>query len=345
MSFMLDEIHEQPQLIQKVIDAERANVRKLCKAIRERGIKMVIMAARGTSDNAALFGKYLFEIDNGMPVALAAPSVITLYDAKFDLSNALVIGISQSGESTDVVEVMRRAKEMGALTAGITNVDGSELTKIADHTLLCHAGEERSVAATKTYTTTLALIYMISDILALEDDLIPRLESAAGMISRVFQVESRIEEIAQRYRYMEECKVVARGMNYATSKEAALKLAETCYVSAEPFSMADLMHGPIAVVDAGFPVFMYAPEGKGFPTMVELAQKLEGWDVETIVFSSEDEILNLATIPVKLPVAVEETYSPLVYIVAGQLFAQYLSVVKGHDPDRPRGLCKVTLTM
>ncbi len=345
MSFMLDEIHEQPHLIQKVIDAERGNVRKLCRAMKERDIKLAIIAARGTSDNAALFAKYLIEIHNGIPVALAAPSVITLYGAKFDLSHALVLGISQSGESTDVVEVIRSAGEMGALTACITNVEGSELTKIADHTLLCHAGEEKSVAATKTYTTTLALIYMISGILASEDELIPQLESSAGMISRVFQVESRIEEIAQRYRYMEECKVVARGMNYATSKEAALKLAETCYVSAEPFSMADLMHGPIAVVDAGFPVFMYAPQGKGYPTMVELADKLAGWEVETIIFSSEDEILQAATIPVKLPVAVEETYSPLVYIVAAQLFAQYLSGVKGHDPDHPRGLCKVTLTM
>jgi glucosamine--fructose-6-phosphate aminotransferase (isomerizing) len=345
MSFMIDEIHEQPQLIQKVLDAERENVRKLCRAMKEREINLAIIAARGTSDNAALFAKYLIEIHNGIPVALAAPSVITLYGAKFDLSHALVLGISQSGESTDVVEVIRSAREMGALTACITNVPGSELTEASDHTLLCHAGEEKSVAATKTYTTTLALIYMISGIMAGEDELIPQLESAAGMISRVFQVESRIEEIAQRYRYMEECKVVARGINYATSKEAALKLAETCYVSAESFSMADLMHGPIAVVDAGFPVFMYAPQGKGFPTMVELAQKLEGWDVETIVFSSEEEILKLATIPVNLPVAVEETYSPLVYIVAAQLFAQYLSGVKGHDPDHPRGLCKVTLTM
>ncbi len=345
MSYMLDEIHEQPQVLQKVIDRERANVKELCRAIRDRGTRMAIMAARGTSDNAALLAKYLFEIETGIPVALAAPSVITLYDAKFDLSNAVVIGISQSGESTDVVEVLRRTKEMGALTAGITNIAGSEITRAADHTLLCHAGEEKSVAATKTYTTTLALIYMISDMLVGEDDLIPDLEAAAGMTSRVFQVESRIEEIAQRYRYMEECKVVARGMNYATSKEAALKLAETCYVSAEPFSMADLMHGPIAVVEPGFPVFMYAPQGKGYPTMLELAGKLEGWDVETIVFSSEEEILQKATIPVHLPVTVPESYSPLVYIVAGQLFAQYLSVVKGHDPDRPRGLTKVTLTM
>ena len=144
---------------------------------------------------------------------------------------------------------------------------------------------------------------------------------------------------------MDECKVIARGLNLATSREAALKLAETCYISAESFSMADLMHGPIAVVDAGFPVFMYAPQGKGFPTMVELAEKLKGWDVERIVFSSEEEILQAATIPIKLPAVVEELYSPLVYIIAGQLFAQYLSVVKGHDPDQPRGLSKVTLTM
>lgn len=345
MSYMLDEIHEQPRLVQKVVDAEIETARALSRAMKEREIDLVIITARGTSDNAAILAKYLFELHNGIPVALAAPSVFTLYGGKFDLSHALMLGISQSGESTDVVAVLRQAREMGALTAGITNVQDSGLARVSDFTLLCHAGEEKSIAATKTYTATLATIYLVSGMLSGKDELIVGLESAGSVMSRVFEVEGRIAEVVERYRYMEECMVVARGINLATCREAALKLEETCYVSAEPFSSADLMHGPIAVVDSGFAVFLYAPPGKGFGPMLGLSGKLAGWDVETVVISTEDEMLSRATIPIELPLSIDEMYSPLVYVIAGQLFAQYLSVTKGHDPDRPRGLSKVTLTL
>lgn len=345
MSFMLDEIHEQPQVIERVVALEVGNIQSLCRAMGERGTVGIGIASRGTSDNAATLAKYVFEIANGIPVSLIAPSVFTLYQAKFDLSRYLILGISQSGESTDVVEVVKRARMMGALTAGITNVPDSSLSEAAEFRLLCHAGEERSIAATKTYTATLTLIYLISSALNNDEAMIDSLRSAGGAIGRVFSIEGDIAQAVERYRYMEECMVTARGINQATAQEAALKLEETCYIVANPFSSAEIMHGPIAVIEEGFPVFLYAPEGKAFSSMMELAVKLQQRAAEMIIISSDDNILRLGRTRIKLAVNIPEILSPLVYVIPGQLFAQYLSITKGYDPDKPRGLSKVTLTM
>lgn len=345
MTYMLEEIHEQPEILERLCEDEYANVRALYDAMEERGIENISIVARGTSDNAATFGKYIIEIVGGMIVSLAGPSIFTLYRRDFDLSKWLLLGISQSGESTDVVEVIKRAKEMGALTAGITNVRGSSLTEAADFDLFCHAGEEKSIAATKTYTATLGVIYLLCSAIARDVQMLSDLKDAANAIRGVFSVQDRIEGIVERYRYMDECMVIARGLNQSTSQEAALKLSETCYVVAKPYSSADFQHGPIATIDEGFPVFLYAAPGPAYQPMLELAEKLEKDRAEIIVISTEDEILSRATIPIKIPVEVDEIYSPLVYVVAGQLFAQYLSLAKGYNPDQPRGLTKITRTM
>ena len=345
MTYMLEEIHEQPEVLERLIGMEYGKVQALWSALNNRGIQHISIAARGTSDNAGTFGKYLLEIVGGVMVSLAAPSVFTLYNAKIDLSKWLLLGISQSGESTDVVEVVKRAREMGALTAGITNVEDSTLGRIADFTLLCHAGEEKSVAATKTYTATLGVLYLLSSVITQKVEILDNLKSAADSMRSVFDIEEQMSRVVERYRYMQECMVIARGINQATCQEAALKLSETCYVVAKPYSAADFQHGPIATIDEGFPVFLYAPPGKGYKAMLELVEELTEDRAEMIVISTEDEILSRATTPIKLPVTVGEIYSPLVYIVVGQLFAQYLSVTKGYNPDHPRHLSKITRTM
>lgn len=345
MTLMLSEIHEQPGVLDRLCDEEFPKIQSLCSDARARGIENICIAARGTSDNAAAFGKYLLEIAGGTMVSLAAPSVFTLYHARFSLEKWLFIGISQSGESPDVVDVLRRAKEMGALTAGITNAAGSILDQAADHTLLCCAGEEKSVAATKTYIATLGILYLLASLSAKRPEMVDDLKSAAQAIRTVFSIERRICEVVERYRYMQECMVIARGINQATCQEVALKLSETCYVVAKPYSGADFLHGPIATVDEGFPVFLFAPPGKGYASLVELADKLREYEAELIIISTEDEILSRATTAIRIPVEVDELYSPLVYVVVGQLFAQYLSIAKGYNPDRPRGLSKVTKTL
>lgn len=344
MTFMLQEIHEQPDWVERAIESERGNAAALAAAIRENDVRFVIIAARGTSDNAATYAKYLFEIVAGMPVALAAPSIYTLYDARLRLGNTLVIGISQSGQGSDVVQVLSSARSAGALTACITNSADSPITQVSDYVLLCHAGEERAVAATKTYTTALAVVALLVGMLSDRRDLLDGLHAMPKRMRATLAMEPVVERAVERYRYMQECAVLARGVNQATALEAALKMTETCYVEAMPFSGADFLHGPIAMVDRGFPCFLFAPEGRAYPSMLELALKVRERGGEMVVTASAPEILQLATTALEVPTITDELLSPLTYILPGQMFACHLSRTRGDDPDRPRGLTKVTIT-
>lgn len=344
MSIMLEEIYEQPQAIARAMEQEYGQTAALVNELREREIRHAVIAARGTSDNAATYAKYLIEIVVGVPVALAAPSVYTLYDADVDLAGTLVLGISQSGQATDVVQTLSAARAAGALTACITNVADSPIVQVSDHVLLCHAGEERAVAATKTYTTSLALVALLAGLWANRNPLLEGLRALPGQIHATLGLDERIAIVAERYRYMQECAVLARGLNQATALEAALKMTETSYLVAKPYSGADFLHGPIAMVSEGFPCFLFAPDGRAFPSMVELALKLRERSAEMVILAHSPEILELAAKPIAIPVEVGELLSPLLYIVPGQLWAYHLARIRGHDPDKPRGLSKVTLT-
>ncbi len=344
MSLMLDEIYEQPQAIARAVEQEYANVARLVAELRDREIRHVVIAARGTSDNAATYAKYLIEIVGGFPVSLAAPSVYTLYDATVNLAGSLVLGISQSGQATDVVKTLSVARAAGALTAGITNVADSPLSSVSDFTLLCHAGEERSVAATKTYTTALALIALLVGQWANHAELLNGLRAVPDQIQATLVMDETVAAAVERYRYIQECAVLARGLNQPTALEAALKMTETSYLVAKPYSGADFLHGPIAMVSEGFPCFLFAPEGRAYPSMVELALKLRERAAELIIVAHSPEILALATKPLAVPLPIHELLSPLVYIVPGQLWAYHLALTRGQNPDKPRGLTKVTLT-
>lgn len=343
MSYMLDEIRQQPDVIGRLVHSERRNAAEIASEIERRDICLVIMVARGTSDHAAIYGKYLLEIHNHRAVALADPSVFTLYDAELNLCRALVIGISQSGEATDVAEYLERSKRSGALTLAISNEPGSTITRIADHTLLCHSGKEHGVAATKTYVSTLAALYLLSASLAHESR-VDNLLACADSIRSALEIEVHVAARAERYRYMEAGVVLGRGLNYCTALETALKLEETSYVGMQAYSAADFLHGPIAAVHEGDPCFIIAPPGKTLATMADIAARLRERGAETVVLSSEDELLSGATTPLRMDVRVDEELSPLIYIIPGQLLAYHLAATRGYDPDRPRGLSKVTLT-
>lgn len=229
---MLQEIAEQPAALERTIAAEIAKVTALGDRIRQSDIDLIVLVARGSSDNASLFGRYLLEITTGLPVSLSAPSVFTLYGAKLRLDRALVVGVSQSGEGTDINFVLESAKASGALTVGITNEPGSSMSKIADETLLIHAGRERSVAATKTYTGQMLFFYMLAAAIGdrrLDFHRIPEFAEQA------LKLAPEVKDAVQRYAFMENCVVVGRGLNYGNSYELALKLMETCYVVAERF--------------------------------------------------------------------------------------------------------------
>jgi glucosamine--fructose-6-phosphate aminotransferase (isomerizing) len=343
---MLEEIRQQPAVLEKTITAEARHVERFRGVMAARRPKLIVLAARGTSDNAAQFGRYLLELTTGIPVSLAAPSIYTLYNAPVDFRDALVIGISQSGESTDTNLVLERARAQGALTIGITNETASAMAKLADEVFLVRAGREKSVAATKTYTGQVLVLYLLAYALGADlrlDDLRRLPDWAASAL----ELEEMITPLSERYRFMEHAVVVGRGLNYANTFEFALKMMETSYVVAERFSSADFLHGPIAMVERSFPVFLFAPSGVTAPSMREMLEKLRSLEAETVVITdaSNKEIGAISTRTIRLKKKLRELYSPIPYIIPAQLFAACLAAQKGLDPDRPRTLTKVTRTM
>jgi glucosamine--fructose-6-phosphate aminotransferase (isomerizing) len=354
MSKMLEEIRQQPSALERTFRSELKGIEKLRALFAKNRPKFIILAARGTSDNAAQFGRYLLEIATGIPVSLAAPSIFTLYGARVDYKDALVVAISQSGESTDTNLVLERARECGAFTVGVTNEASSTLAKIAEHVILVRAGREKSVAATKTYTGQLLAMYMLAYALGAPvslDELRAMPEAVAGALT----LESEIREKAGRYRFMENAVVVGRGLNYANAFECALKLMETCYVVAERFSSADFLHGPIAMVERSFPVFLFAPAGVTWPSIHEMIDRVHGLGAETLVItdqSNKEAVALKGTRSIVLPGSLhrkdavpEELYTPLPYIVPAQILAACLAEEKGLNPDQPRALSKVTRTL
>jgi len=345
MSHMLDEIRQQPDVVRRIITEEFRQVEALAAEIKRRKIAYAYVAARGTSDNAALYGKYVLEIQHGLPVALAAPSVFTLYEAVPRLGeNALVLGISQSGAAPDVIEVVKRARETGALTAAITNDPSSVLAQAAEFPLSIGAGEEFSVAATKTFTGSLALLALLST--ALDEshpERLIQLQRAADSMEKALGLDDAVRHLVDKYADIAQCIILGRGYNHATAAELALKLTATCALSAQAYSAADFQHGPITQIVSGFPCILFAADGKAFAPMAKLAETLRAQHPALICFAHDAAFLAGSETAGRIP-AVAEWVSPLVYIIAGQLFTYWLSVKKGLDPDSPRGLSKVTLT-
>lgn len=354
MSTMRAEICQQPAAIERTLKTEWKRAVKLRQYFESHPPRLIVLAARGTSDNAAQFGRYLLEISTGIPVSLAAPSVFTLYRSGLTLKDAVVVGISQSGESTDTNLVLESARAAGAFTVGITNESDSTLAKLADETFVVRAGKEKSVAATKTYTGQQMCFYLLAHALGAsldKEDLIhiPEWTSAA------LKLETEINERAERYCFMRHAVCVGRGLNYSNSFEFALKLMETCYVVAERFSPADLLHGPIAMLDQSFPAFLFCPPGVTWDPMKELYAKLHSIGVETLIVTDQSNqavarLSGLAQPPLSISAALgqkkrglpEDVYTPIPYIVPAQLFAASLAAVKQIDADKPRSLNKVT---
>ncbi len=344
MSLMLQEIAEQPTALAQTIREEREKIARLGRFLKQRDIDLIVIVARGSSDNAALFGRYLLEITAGIPVSLSAPSVHTLYGAKLKLQHALVIGVSQSGEGEDINRVLENARAGGAYTVGITNEPNASMTSLVDETLLMHGGRERSVAATKTFTGQMMLFYMLAKELGhagttLSYELLP------DFAARALEQQPAILELVQRYVFMENCVVVGRGLAYANAYELALKLMETCYVVAERFSSADFLHGPLAMVERHFPVILFAPPGVMLAGVKDLIRRLSELRADTLCITSDLDSASMCSRSIIMPREIDEFLAPIPYIIPGQLFAALLAEAKGLDPDSPRSLSKVTRTL
>lgn len=344
MSYLSNEIHEQPEVLLRLLDRQTETAARIAAAIRAHDMRYAVLAARGTSDNAARYAQYLFGALNRLPVALATPSLFSIYRTPPQLRDALVLGISQSGQSPDIVAVIEEGRRQRALTVAVTNAPDSPLAHAADHVLPLGTGKERSVAATKTYTAQLAALALLAVQLAGDGERLASLRSMPEAVKKTLAMEEPISLAAQRYAYATECVVLGRGYNYATAFEIALKLKELTYVVAEPYSSADFRHGPVAIVERGFPAVVVAPQGAVYPDMLALARELAAREAELIVISEQDEPLRLARTPLRLPVALPEWLSPFTCIVPGQLLALHVTLAKGYDPDHPRGLKKITET-
>jgi glucosamine--fructose-6-phosphate aminotransferase (isomerizing) len=338
------EIFEQPARLRSLL-GQRREVEKIAEVIRRREVRYVFLAARGTSDNAGRYANYLWGAQNGLPMALATPSLFTYYHQPPRLTGALVVGVSQSGQSPDIVSVLEEGRRQGCLTLAITNAPASPLTQAADLTLDIRAGEEKAVAATKTYSAELMALAMLSAALKNDEEMWSDLQQLPSWAEAALQQDETIGHISQRYRFMQQCVVLGRGYNYATAYEWALKLKELTYIIAEPYSSADFQHGPIAMVAGGFPVLAVAVSGQVFDTMLEMLTRLRrSHNAELVVVSDNTQALELAQSAIPLPAGMPEWLSPLIAIIPAQLFACHLTRVKGYDTESPRTITKITET-
>lgn len=332
---LLTEIEEQPTSIARALELNLRAFREVAGLAAK--CTHVVIAARGTSDNAARYAQYVWGLRNRLAVSLAAPSLFSIYRRPPRLDGALVVGISQSGQSPDIVSVLEEGRAQGRPVVAITNDTGSPLAEAGDVVVPLHAGAETAVAATKTYTSQLAVVAALSEAIAGEA---PELGWISDSVAKVLAGAGAARTAAEAMGGFEHAAVLGRGFNLATAFEWALKMQELSYVVAQPFSTADFLHGPIAVVDRGYPVLAVVADGAAAGDVVDALGRSRARGAPTLTLT------NLAglTGPVLEFPEIEEWLSPIPAIVLAQLFTYWLTVVQGNDPDNPRGLSKVTRT-
>ncbi len=344
---MAADIAEQPAGYARLLEAEHATaIAEVAARVAERRPRHVVFVARGTSDHAALYGAYLTEIRLGLPVGLASPSAITLFGARPDLSDALVVGVSQSGGSPDLTHVLKVARETGALTLAVTNNPESSLVAAAELSIDVAAGHERAVAATKTYTAELLALLLLVEGVRAGDGVLPAEErtalAALPELAEKVLADGGPDELARRYRFAARMVTTGRGYAYPTARETALKLMETSYLPSLAFSGADLLHGPLAMTDPDVPVLAVVGSGPGGESMKDVVTRLgeRRADVVTIGATDVPGAAGRLAVP-----AIDEKYAPLLDILPLQKLALALALARGEDPDAPRGLNKVTSTL
>ena len=343
MSWLESELREQPEALARLLDRQTAHARDVAEAFRRDDVNYVLIASRGSSSNAARYAQYLLGRAQRVPVMFATPSLYTIYEQPPRLRGAVVVGISQSGASPDVTSVLAEARRQGRPTIALTNDATSPLAQQADAVLPLEAGEERAVAATKTYLNSLGAVALL--FAALDADP-ARAELAAMPEILERQIALSLEDVPplDEYREAVGATVVARGVNYGTAFEIALKIRELSGLVVEAYSPADLMHGPIAAIQPGWPVVVVAPTGPARPSVEEVVLPLLERQARLLVVSDVAAVLRRAQTKLPLVSRVPEWLSPLTAVIPGQVTAMRLAQLRGLDIDSPRGLRKVTLT-
>jgi len=341
-SLMASEIAEQPRVWQAML-SRRADIAKVAGAITRRAPRFVLLAARGTSDHAALYAKYLIEILLRLPAGLVSPSTVTAYGAEPDLRDVLLVTVSQSGGSPDLLRTVEVARRCGAVTLAITNAPGSPLAHSAEFHFDVMAGSERAVAATKSYTAQLLALYLLLDALrggtSAAAECLP--DAGEAVLARA---GNAMFGQAARYRFAQRLVVTGRGYAYPTAREAALKLMETSYVAGQAFSGADLLHGPLAMLDAQVPVLVIVPQGVAGAAMDAVLPRIRQARADLFVVGTSAAVAG-ADAGFTLPDGIAEECSPLLEILPFQFLALHLALARGENPDTPRGLRKVTETL
>lgn len=339
---MYSEIQEQSQVLKTCYEANLEVLEKVAKGIFERGIEFIVFVARGSSDNAATFGKYAIEIFAGIPVSLAAPSVASIYARKLKLDKACVIAVSQSGMSEDVCSFFEMAKECGALCVSLTNNPQSRLAKVADFSIYMNVGVEKAVAATKTFSAELLLLGMLACLLSKSDEELKKLQQVENVVKEALDKENEIKLFVERFRYMNECFVLGRGLTYPIALEFALKIQETSYVRAKGFSTSDFMHGPIAMINSEIPVFLLGINDETREDLLQTAAKLNEQKIDVYSFCDIPEMKDFVKKNVEFSSNGLSRILSLTVLI--QLFSYYLCILKGYNPDNPRIIKKVTVT-
>ncbi|WP_167109180.1 SIS domain-containing protein [Amycolatopsis granulosa] len=334
---MAAEITDQPAVLGGLV-ARRAEIAQVAREIARRPPRFALLAARGSSDHAALYAKYLIEVLLGLPAGLVSPSTVTLYGARPDLRDVLLVSVSQSGGSPDLLEFTQTARKQGALTVAVTNTPASPLGGAAQLSVDIGAGTETAVAATKTYSATLLALYLLVDAVRGGD------ASAAADIEPLARqaLEIDVQRAVDRYRFVDRIITTGRGYSYATALESALKLAETSYLAARAYSGADLLHGPVAAVDEETAVLAITSAGRGAAALRDVLTAVADRGADVLALgSSADDVPAAVRIPVP---SVAEEIAPVLEVLPVQRIALGLALARGLDPDRPRGLHKVTRT-
>jgi fructoselysine-6-P-deglycase FrlB-like protein len=344
-SRMRAEIAEQPEALRRTFEALLPQVGELRALAGDA--RQVLFIARGSSDNAAVYGQYLCSARAGRLASLAAPSLATVYGARLDLRGVLAVAVSQSGATEEIVTTLDWSRACGARAVAITNQPGSPLTEVADASLVTQAGDERAVPATKTYTTQLAAMAVLATALSagrgggIDVGALGRVPEA---VAAMLEVAPAAEALAERLAGVDTLVVSGRGFAYSTALELALKLKEACYLTAVGLSHADLVHGPIAIVDADTPALLVAAgDGPMVPEMTGLARRLAGAGAPVYGIGGDPGFAAACRTALPGP-ALPEHLAPLALVVPGQLLAEALARARGIDPDAPRGLRKVTQT-
>ena len=340
----LAEIRDQPQALLRLVE-QAPLYEEAARAAIERGPHIVRLVGHGSSDNAASYGVYAFGLEPGWTALRDSISLSVYYGAKIDLERSIVVALSQSGRTPDVVAYVERAKERGALTIGVTNETDSELARAADLTLPLAAGPERAVAASKTYVNQLAALLLLAGAIAgRTNEIVDQIgRTAESMADALPGFEDAVAPVAGAFAYVGRMYVIGRGIEFATAREIALKLTETCRVAAEPLTSTDLAHGPIAALDPLFPVWTIASKDEALPTIVEAARRARDAGATLVASGNAHSEIDGPAYRLPVPDAPSPLLTPLLSVVPGQLFAGALASAKGLDSDHPVGLTKVTL--